>query len=164
MLIQLLALLESAEHIWKPIGFPISLLPHDKSCQECSSCIFSWCFCMSGFGPVQNQEIQRFMKGKIMGEALKEVLFLRKQGVFKSLPKAVEWTIPWQRAGFKKNLSPPTAYGPIILSCTPRLPPPDRIPVPQIVLNFLGAPCSKRCPALLPLASTSTPLVSRHRA
>lgn len=45
---------------------------------------------MSGFGPVQNQEIQRFRKGKIMGEALKEVLFLRKQGVFKSLPKAVE--------------------------------------------------------------------------
>lgn len=39
---------------------------------------------MSGFGPAQNQEIQRFTKGKIMGEALKEV-----QDVFKSLPKSV---------------------------------------------------------------------------
>jgi len=42
------------------------------------------------FGPVQNQGIARFMKGKIVGKAFKEVLFLRKQGVFKSLTKAVE--------------------------------------------------------------------------
>lgn len=80
MFIQLLALLESAEQVWRPIRFHISLLPHAKSCQECSNVIFSWCFCISGFGPVQNQEIQRFMKGKIMGEALKEV-----QDVFNSL-------------------------------------------------------------------------------
>lgn len=45
---------------------------------------------MPAFGPVQNQEIQRFIKGKMVGEALKEVLFCRKQGVFKSLPKAGE--------------------------------------------------------------------------
>lgn len=34
------------------------------------------------------------MKGQIMRKALKEIIFLRKQGVSKSLPKAVEWTIP----------------------------------------------------------------------
>lgn len=137
---------------------PFSHMP--RHAKNAPVAFFSWCFCMPGFGPVQNQEIGRSVKGKIMGEALKEVLFLRKQGVFKSLPQAVEWTIPSN----KKNLILPTVYGPIIPSSTPPPAARARMPVPWIGLNFLGAHCSDHWPTLVPLASTWTPLVSRHGA
>lgn len=95
MLIQLLALLQSAEHVWEPIKLPISLLPHAKSCQECSSCIFSlvllhvrvWCRAEpkvgergdDGWGP---EEVP----------SLRAQAAIKSSGVTQSLPKEFKST------------------------------------------------------------------------
>lgn len=91
------------------------------------------------------------MKGKIMSKALKEIIFLRKQG-FQEPAKSCRVNYPLTKGWLQKESKPAYSLWPNNTFLTPPLLLPERMPVPQISLNLLGH-CSKHCLTLVHLAS-----------
>lgn len=83
-------------------------------------------------------------------------------GCFQELVKICRANYPVKTGQLQKEFNPTYSWW-LINTFLHAFPPSDRMPIHQIGQNFLGVPCSKHCPALVPLASTWTPLASEHQ-